>query len=305
MRYRSIWVAMAGAMLLFGCNGADDTATTNTMEASDVGLSDVTSAGPRTGMIFCDVVKQRVAKEDCEDLEATRDQVRQGSAAFNVPDPMRRDETVAINLVVDRRTPAETASIEDEDLQADNSSAPGDVVENASDAIDVDSSGGDGSGAAAHRGEPRNLGLTPKQMVDPLQGGTETFVPKVGRFMSAELAGQGFEIKAVTPRSQELPDAGQAIWTWEVKAKQKGSRTLTLKTVVEGEVNGRRYMLDDTQTLKTVTVEVGMVDTIGDWLDALPSWLKRITAILIALAALVAAWFGLKAAIRKGRSPAK
>src|SRR5688572_1834681 len=63
--------------------------------------------------IYCEAVEQRVSPEDCEDLTRADAEVRPGAAAFNVPDPMKRGETVSVYLVIDRRSPKEIRIIEE------------------------------------------------------------------------------------------------------------------------------------------------------------------------------------------------
>jgi hypothetical protein len=247
---------------------------------------------------MCDVIQRRIAVSDCQDLRTLAADVRRGGAALNAPDPMMRGQKAQVTLVVDRRSPELIARLDADTVAAGNppltangkdgasadsnavATDPGNVFENAAD--------------PAAGGEDQTDGPTPVDIVGKMPGTVEEFAPKVGRFMSAELIGQGFDIRRISPdtASQEIPAGGQATWTWEVTARQEGQRTLTVRTTVEGEVDGRRYPLANSQTVKAVTVKVSAYDRVGDWLDAAPLWLKRVTAILTALGALVGAWFG-------------
>lgn len=253
--------------------------------------------------VYCEAVEQRVAAEDCEDLNAAAAQVKKGAAAFNVPDPMRRGESVSVQLVVDRRSPDLIAAIEGAGATAeapDEPPAPELPPEGGNAGADVGNAAEIPDDRVQVQLPAKKAGrddATPKQIADKLPGTTDTFLPDVGRFMSAELAGQGFKIEPRSPRSQEIPQGGQATWVWEVTALQAGKRSLTLKTVVEGVVGGKRYPLADTPTVRTVTVEVSLPDRIMDGLRALPDLLKAITAALTALAALIAAWFGVRKAL--------
>ena len=51
----------------------------------------------------------------------------------------------------------------------------------------------------------------------------------------------------------------------------------------------------------TVDVQVKPLDQVRDFLLTTPDWIKIISAILVALAGLIAAVFGVRNAIRKGR----
>ena len=139
---------------------------------------------------------------------------------------------------------------------------------------------------------------TPRQHVDPLRGDTATLTPKVGRYMSADLSGDGFEIRRLTPRAQEIPPGNQARWQWEVTALESGKHTLTLVTVVEGKVGGVRYPLSRTFSVKTVDVGVSLSDRVGGTLDAVPTWIKRVTLVLVAVIGLLAAFFRLRIMLR-------
>jgi hypothetical protein len=150
---------------------------------------------------------------------------------------------------------------------------------------------------------PKAGGPTPSQRVEPYEGRTETIIPKVGRYMSADLVGDGFEIKAMTARSQEVPPLEQATWEWSVTPKVKGPHFLTLKTVVEGEVEGRRYPLARTETTKRVTVRVGPGDRLADFFDGAIAWLNRMKLLLLAIAGVVGALWLLKAKIGGKKDP--
>jgi hypothetical protein len=146
-------------------------------------------------------------------------------------------------------------------------------------------------------------GPTPSQTVDPLQGETVEFTPLVGRFMRAELVGNGFEITPLTPASQEVLPDSVTTWSWRVVAQEGGRRSLTLRTVVEGcTAEGQCYPLRSTSRNYDVTVTVGIIGKARDLLTEAPTWLRLLAGVLTALAVLVGAWFGLRSAFRKGRS---
>jgi hypothetical protein len=152
---------------------------------------------------------------------------------------------------------------------------------------------------------PRPVDVTPEDVVDPLQGETETFTPLVGRFMRAELTGNGFEITPLTDASQEVMRDSVTTWSWRVVAREGGRRSVTLRTVVEGcTAEGQCYPLRSTSQNYDVTVEVGPMGQVQDFLTAAPVWLRLLAGVLAALAVLVGAWFGLRNAFRKGRAGA-
>lgn len=292
---------------LAGCGGAADEAAQNVstdMIVADNGAATDVPAS-RTELVFCDLVKQRIARTDCEDLQAINEDVRQGTAAVNVPNPMTRDRTETVTLVVDRRAPS---VIEDIEGAADESEAldagTADANMTTTDAIDPGTiaTADEGPSGAPGSDPDDRPAPTPSQVLEDLPGTTKSFVPKVGRFMTATLGGDGFDITALTPASQEVPDGGNQTWAWSVTPREGGAKTLLLKTIVEGEVGGKRYLLQNTGTPKQVTVNVTTMGQIKDTLDILPGWMKSIEAALIALAGVIAAAVGVWAAIRKARA---
>lgn len=146
---------------------------------------------------------------------------------------------------------------------------------------------------------------TPEDVVDPLQGETEAFTPLVGRFMRVELTGNGFDITPLSNASQEVMRESVTTWSWRVQANEGGQRALTLRTVVEGcTAEGQCYPLRSTSQNYDVTVEVGTMGRVQDFLTAAPIWLRLLAGVLTALAVLIGAWFGLRNAFRKGRAGA-
>src|SRR6185503_13050490 len=146
---------------------------------------------------------------------------------------------------------------------------------------------------------------TPGEVVDPLQGDTVQYTPLVGRFMRAELHGNGFEITPLSEPSQEVLQDSVTTWSWRVEAREGGQRALTLTTVVEGcTESGECYPLRSTSQNYDVTVRVGLLGQAQDFLAAVPTWLQLAAGVIGGLAALVGAWFGLRNAFRKGRAGA-
>jgi len=268
--------------------------------------------------VYCAPIDQMVTPRDCDAVHATREQVRRGVAAFNVPDPMQRGQSVSVQLVVDRRSPEEIARI-DELVYAGpgRPAGPGDVGNavdggNASAGPDgpgrptdltVNSNGGDDP-PSRPRPAPGGDDPTPAQLTDRLPGRTEQYTPNVGRFMRARLSGQGFRIVPRSDEVQEIPSNGSATWIWDVTAEQSGEKSLTLTTVVEAVVGNRRYPLANTQEIRTVRVDIRWRDRVWDALVAAPAWLKAIAALLTALGVAVVAWYGFLSKLRNRQPPA-
>jgi hypothetical protein len=147
---------------------------------------------------------------------------------------------------------------------------------------------------------------TPAQVIAALPGTPVNFTPKVGRHMSAELSGAGFDISPSGPQTMDLGD-GVTTWEWKVTAKEEGAKTLVLKTVVNGvDAKGDLVALQSTVKDVPITVKVGAWQTALDLLSGLPAYLNQIKLVLLALTGVVGAALGLWAALhgrrRSGRT---
>lgn len=248
---------------------------------------------------FCEEIGRRVSQADCDALNQLADGAQAGVAAFNAPDPMKRGERHTLQLAIGHApTPEEIAERERlaREAAAERLAAREAEAQSAEAASVASQSGGDDTRAAPPP-------PTPSETVDPLEGETVEYQPLVGRFMRAELTGAGFNIAALSPASQEVLPDSVTTWTWDVIAQQGGQRALTLTTVVEGcTAEGQCYPLRSTSRNYAVNVTVGWLGRAEDFLTAAPNWLKLLAGVLAALAALIAAGFGVRNALRQGRS---
>jgi hypothetical protein len=266
---------LAALMLaLAACGKADQPAASAPADSEQTPSAAADPQAP-----FCEEVGRRVSTGDCADLSALADQAERGAAAFNAPNPMRRGDVHTLQLAISY-APEQIAEAEPH---------PDGSQVNATDSISP--------------GAPSPL--TPEDVVDPLQGDTVQYAPLVGRFMRVELLGNGFEVTPLTEASQEVLPDSVTTWSWRVEAREGGQRTLTLRTVVEGCTgNGQCFPLRSTSQNFDVTVQVGFMGQAQDFLGAVPTWLRLLAGVLGALAVLVAAWFGLRNALRKGAAGA-
>lgn len=241
---------------------------------------------------FCAEVGRRVSAQDCADFAALAEDAQAGSAAFNAPDPMERGDVHTLQLAI-------SYALSEAQIRAREEAARLEA-ERPADALRSDDAQ---PAPAPTRSSGAPAPLTPNETVDPLQGETVEFTPLVGRFMRAELVGNGFEITPLTAASQEVLPDSVTTWSWRVVATEGGRRSLTLRTVVEGcTAEGQCYPLRSTSQNYDVTVTVGLVGQVQDALTAAPNWLRLVAGVLTALAVLVGAWFGLRNAFRKGRT---
>lgn len=288
------FVAAAALLALTACGQASMPAgeTEPAEETPAAAPSDPAAGTAVAPTEFCAEVGRRVSAQDCADFAALAEDAQAGSAAFNAPDPMERGETHTLQLAISYALSEEQTRAREEAARLE--------ADQAAQALRSEDAP---SAPAPTRSAGAPAPLTPSETVDPLQGETVEFTPLVGRFMRAELVGNGFDITPLTPASQEVLPDSVTTWSWRVVATEGGRRSLTLRTVVEGcTAEGQCYPLRSTSQNYDVTVTVGLVGQLQDALTAAPNWLRLVAGVLTALAVLVGAWFGLRNAFRKGRT---
>lgn len=271
---RNRFVALAALLLLASCGQASQAPPPNqATEPAPSAAAD--SSSPADAGVFCQEVARRVSPEDCQTYMQLAQNATRGMAAFNAPNPMRRGEMHLLQLAISAPPPT------------------------AAPAPDSAASTGTNTDETSH---VARAPTTPGEVVGDLPGQTVEFQPLVGRFMRAELSGVGFEITPQSQASQEVTPGSVTTWSWQVVARAGGRRALTLTTVVEGCTgSGECVPLRSTTQNYTVDVQVKPLDQVRDFLLTTPDWIKIISAILVALAGLIAAVFGVRNAIRKGR----
>lgn len=290
MREKLLTIAIA--LLLAGCGGGRPDASNASADAGDT----ANAAAPAGEMIFCREINRRTTRQDCDDLSATATQAERGTAAFNVP-PMTRGEATMIVLAVSLDPPPEPDAAAGGEAAAENASDNASASENASAPENVSAPVATPTTAPMLRPSPspvrpRPKGPEPSEVVDALPGETERYSPLVGRDMRAELIGQGFKIEPRSQASQVLSPGSTTTWEWEVTPLRGSNYVLAVKTAVEGVMaNGDRVVLRSTVETRTVNVKVAWYDRLRDGLTEAPDWIKLITGVLLALAALFAAWW--------------
>ncbi len=287
-------------ILLAGCNAAHQ-------ETNDTGedIAIVANAQVAGEMIFCREINRRTTRQDCDDLTETASQAKNGTAAFNVP-AMTRGKSTMIVLAISLDPPpveepgsgGEPAVENASDNAPDNTTVP----ENASITLETPTPSPVPSPSAAR---PNFKGPAPADVVDDLPGETEQYSPLVGRDMRAELIGQGFKIEPRSPASQVLRPGSTTSWEWEVTPLRGSDYSLAVKTAVEGVMaNGERVVLGSTVETRTVDVKVRWYDRVRDGLTEAPAWIKLVTGVLLAIAALFTAWWTLVRSARGEKGPA-
>jgi hypothetical protein len=229
----------------------------------------------------CDLTGTRLTVEDCDTAKSWARKASPGNAAFKAPTSMLEGETKFITLAIGKGDPA---AAEDHPVN----SAPAD--ENTVAIAD----GNETAGGPAPPPSPAATPLSPTaevERIDTGKGQTVPYRPYVGQRMRATLNGQGaFDVVALTPEVQSISDDSLTVWRWSVQAKRRGTLPLLLSTaVVMVDSRGGIQELKPFTTTQNVKVNIGPA-TVYSWLVGTPAWLKAITGILTALAALIAAW---------------
>jgi len=308
LRRHSIHCAFAVlAMALAACGQVSDQPASDTAAVEEQPSTTATDPDAQ----FCAEVGRRVSVADCEDLSRLADEAARGTAAFNAPNPMQRGDVHTLQLAISLApppaaevTPPSPAPNDGASQQTEDAAWAEAQRQNTTAAFDTylqRHSDGEYADEARAAIERLRSATSPGEVVDPLQGDTVEFTPLVGRFMRAELTGNGFEITPLNEASQEVLPNSVTTWSWRVEANEGGQRALTLRTVVEGcTAEGQCFPLRSTSQNYDVTVEVGPMGRVQDFLTAAPVWLRLLAGVLAALAVLVGAWFGLRNAFRKG-----
>jgi hypothetical protein len=138
------------------------------------------------------------------------------------------------------------------------------------------------------------------QMVGKIGGRPTPYGLPIGRFMSAELLGEGFDIDPKGPQSKEVPMDSVTTWEWKITAREEGLRTLILKTTVNAVAPDGRYLpLRSSTKNQSIHIKVSAWDRFWNIIAKLPGWLKAITAVVTAAGALIAAILGLRHRAKK------
>ena len=300
MRF-SIPMAFAAALMLAGC-GATPDAAQNASE--DMAAAPAADAQP-DGLAFCDAVMTRVSADECTDLTALKDTLYRGGGAIHADTPMQRGKSYTVTLLLDSRTARAIDTVEQSRPEPSIAApAPTPSKKNGPAAGPQPAETAPPQPAPASTDPARaaeDQAPTPYEMLERLPGTAEKFTPWVGRFMRAELRGDGFRITALDDEAKELPDASQARWTWSVVPVQGGTQTLFVTTKVEGRVNGKTYLLRGSETFRSITVEVSLLDRARDQFVYFADWLKSLEGLIVAITAVAVAFFGLRAVFRNNR----
>lgn len=251
--------------LLGSCSAASDRAE------GDSGPVEV-KAGD---LVYCDHVEQEVTPRDCVLAAHADEQAAEGLATLKYSKFMTVGDVSSVSMVVDRRStsagaasaPEETTATPDEPSIPEEVSLPADEEE---------------------------LPTVPEASEQEPEV-TVTYHPIVGRFTSARIEGADFDISPREAVTKEIPRGGQEGWNWRLTPLREGTLRFLVVTNVQFKRTDGTYMaLAQKAEPYEVTVGVGLLSRVRVFLEGLPDWIGYLTAILTALTAFFAAWFGLR-----------
>jgi len=311
MRRAARLLLISCGLALFSCTSSDT--ANNTSADFEVGAETNAAMSanaadtvvPKDQGILCDAIGERVSQSDCDDVNAMQSKVREGAAALNVPDPMKRGHPYSVSLNIDLRKleVVEQLDVAMNTVEADLNTATEMNVVDTVDANAMNTVENGNSTAPSPPDRPSSHAPpTPLARARSEEGKDVPFIAAVSRRMRATLTGHGFDIKAIDPANGILtiPENGSGRWEWEVIPRQDGQRRLTVHTEAVAHVGNRDVLIGNAESFKDVQISVTPGDRLRDALKAAPDWLKLLTGVLAALAALLGAWFGLKRVWKKG-----
>lgn len=248
----------------------------------------------------CEETGTQLTIEDCEAAKYWLHKAKVGTAALSAPTRMWQGQTKRITLAVGTAPPPkQSTEAQPEPAQPPPEAEPHRSQDGKLKLTQVPMS----SATAAPKSK---VGKTPHQKAEEAADKKDfqviDYYPFVGRRMSADLSGGGFDIKRISDYSQMVSDGAVTTWEWEVTAKDYGRKKLVIKTAVEMiDSRNQHVPLKATTEYKEIYVIIGP-DGVLDWIKSLPDWLKGIAAVITGVGALGAAWRKLREK-RKGSGP--
>lgn len=272
--------AIFGAVLVIsGCQGGGE--ATNASAEGD----------------YCQLVQAYVLPEDCAEFEKQAARQTDGTAAFNAPNPLERGESFTVWLAVAAHPPQPVAT------PTPPPPRPTPEAPDPSDAPSADPSGETTGGATDEAAvtmpspppfEPAQVAPAPEEVVRKMPGHVERFDVTVGEFVAADLEGdESFEIRPLRDRTQRVHlgrPYPSTVWGWQVTPKRGGDHMMTITTTVQvKDREGNYWDVVKTPRSYGFKVRVGPIGYLQDALEQAPFWLKLVTAVVVALTALVLA----------------
>ncbi|HEY8026411.1 MAG TPA: hypothetical protein VIF60_17850 [Burkholderiaceae bacterium] len=274
---------------------------------------------PLSDLHPCKATATDLTTDDCQAAQYWMDQAKKGTADVSAPSWMLQGQTRTVTLAVGTQAPAQDATaIVSSNPPPVAAAAPTPVAEASAPAAEDPAkpkSGqkppvGDATKEVRHERliVKEEAPQTPREVAieasDKKNSQVAEYHPLVGKQLSANIESLDFDIHPLSPAVQQLTDSSVTTWEWEITAKHFGSDSkFFIKTAVAMiDSQGNTVLLSPSTEVHKVNVWIGP-SGILDTLNAFPDWLKIIGTILGGVAGVIAAWKGVKAAIKgKGES---
>ncbi|MXO59512.1 hypothetical protein GRI89_08155 [Altererythrobacter salegens] len=236
---------------------------------------------------YCDAISDYATAEDCADFQKQADRQTEGTASFNAPNPIKRNDSFTVWLAVAANPPPASRGTEATDTK-EPTPDPRDAATDE---------------AESPRGDPQPiadpepaLAVAPRpgEIIAKMPGRPKEFTVTVGERVKAVLQGdEAFQIEAKSEPVQRVHLGSpypSTMWRWEVTALRGGDHTMTITTVAQAiDREGNYHDLTPTSESLSFQVQVTPLQKIEEGVKGAPTWIKAVTAIFVALAALIAA----------------
>lgn len=272
------------------------------------------TAVPLSDLHPCKATATDLTTDDCQAAQYWMDQAKKGTADVSAPSWMLQGQTRTVTLAVGTQAPAQDAAAAvSSSPPADAAAAPTPTAEASVPAVedpakpkpDHKPSVGDATKEIRHEHlvVKEEAPQTPREVAieasDKKNSQIAEYHPLVGKQLSANIESQDFDVHPLSPTVQQLTDSSVTTWEWEITAKRFGSDSkFFIKTAVAMiDSQGKTVLLSPSTEVHKVNVWIGP-SGILDSLNSFPDWLKIIATILGGVAGVIAAWKGVKAAIK-------
>lgn len=314
-------------LLVAGCGSKMETSAE--MNAADMAVDNAVAgnasapAGPPEPKLPCAVTGTRETASDCAEFARNLDGLKAGVDAFRPEQSMVRDQVAIVryslvalpeaiqgeNGEIATASDAEAAAdATDDAMTASDAAAPPDAA--STPAALPSAAASRPSRAQIDRALAETTNRVAEQIVPNRQAGeVETHVVKLGQRMFACLSGDpSFTIGPAECQTYNLIETPNPVWIWQVTPTKAGtSLKLYLRSGIALEgADGKIRRIGRYATTKEIAVTVSPLGRFQDMLRAATDWLQSPMGIIAALTALLGAIAGLVAAYRKlrpGRPP--
>jgi len=310
--YPTYLLSVVAALLLSGCGSSGSGQVENTSFSHESMQNSAAPAPETAEKLPCAITGTRETAQDCTAFGRDVASVKAGVDAFKPEQSMVRDQPAVVrySLVA---LPDEIQGGDGEIITAANDSAT--AVDGAVDNAVAPPPAPAPSSQRPTRAqidqavsESRNM--VAEQIVPEREAAdVETHVIKLGQRMFACLSGDpSFKIEPPECQTYNLIETPNPVWAWQVTPTKAGSSfKLYLRTGIALEgADGKIRRIGSYSATREIKVSVSALGRFQDFLQSLTAWIQSPMGILAALTALLGAVAALVAAYRKlrpGKAP--